>query len=363
MGDFYIRLSAPGVYIPSRGENDINVITNADLERIVNTSDEWITTRTGIKERRISHDLGVHKIAVLAAKDVLEKIHLDPTEIDEINFATNRHYKEQEFRNLAAYVAINIGARTENIALEDSAAGCTGLIYAIRKAYNTLKVEEDKKNILVIGAENLPDMTDYSDRNTCILFGAGACAYLLKRVEGKKEGIIKCTVGGKPDKGDKDWPDGFLGLKYKNGLKIRPSKDPNKKFETYPKKQNYLIMKGKEIMKFAPRAMMLAVHKVLEGTPYSIENVNVIIPHGANARITNNAEKDARKKGFSGTVFTNLDKYGNTSTASVGIAEAEAREKRVTETSERKIIEPGDLVIDVAFGAGLTWGAILKRAS
>lgn len=356
MTEYYISLSEPGIYVPS--DDPINVITNKDLERMVETSDEWITNMTGMKERRISHNKGVKEMGVEAAKNLLKKTNTNPEEIDEIIFATNRHNLEQEFPCHAGYVAKEIGAK-DGIPLSDIGAGCTGLIYAIRQAYNNL-LAEDKKIIHALGVERLTDMTDYSDRNTCILFGDGGCDSELRKKErkNKEEGIIKIVLGGEPDRGDAEWPNGFLALQYKKGKKLRPLNkfDPNyseKKFELYEKEQNYLIMNGKKVFKYATRVMIDAVHEVLKGTNYSINDIDVIIPHGANYRITNASEEGLRKKGFNGDLFTNLNKYGNTSTASIGLAHAEAIEKG--------IIKPGSLYLLVGFGAGFTWGAALVR--
>ncbi|MEK6925880.1 MAG: beta-ketoacyl-ACP synthase 3 [Nanoarchaeota archaeon] len=349
---FYIRLSRPGVYVPS-AKDPRNVITNYDLEKIVDTSDEWVTSRTGMKERRISHDKGVKEMGLLAAKDLLNKELIDSEQIDEIIFSTNRHSNEHEFPNHASYVARELEAR-EGIPCQDQAAGCTGLIYAIRTAYNTLRAEKDKDKILVIGSERLTDMTDYSDRSTCVLFGDGAGAFLVERFPGDvKKGIIKTFVGGAPDKGNSEWPNGFLSLEHKLGKKIKPSEDPDKKFDLYEKKQNYLVMNGKEVFKFATVAMKEAIHKVLEGTGYEVKDLDAIIPHGANIRITDAAKKGLEQKGFKGVVYTNLERYGNTSTASIAIAHDEAIEK--------EIIKKGSLYIIVGFGAGLTDGAILVR--
>ncbi|MBI2044867.1 hypothetical protein HYT23_02320 [Candidatus Pacearchaeota archaeon] len=217
MDNYYIRLSAPGVYIPPRGENDRNVITNADLEKIIDTSDEWIINRTGMKERRISFDKNILQMADEAVLDLYAQEDLNP---DEIIFATNRHFKEREFPNSGSYIAGKLNAK---VATHDTLAGCTGLIFALRESYNILKVEEDKREILVVGAEHLTDMTDYSDRNTCILFGDAVVAHKLERVKGKGEGIIKCFIGGEPDLGNEDWKNGFLTTERKHGLKLKPN--------------------------------------------------------------------------------------------------------------------------------------------
>lgn len=354
MKEYCIRLSTPGVYVPS-SENPTSVVNNNDLEGMVDTSDEWITSRTGMKERRKSHDKNVREMGLLATRDLLQKEMIDAEQIDEIIFSTNRHYKEKEFPSHASYVAKEIEAR-KGIPIHDQSAGCTGLIYAIRTAYNTLRAEEDKQKILVIGSEHLTDMTDYSDRDTCVLFGDGAGAFLVEKFPGTKDqGIIKTFAGGMPDEGNLEWPNGFLSLEHKLGKKIRPSNNPGEKFEIYEAEQNYLVMNGKEVFKFATEAMRDSVYNVLDGTGYDVSDLDTIIPHGANIRITDSAEKSLQKKGFKGRVFTNLEKYGNTSTASTAIGFDEALREGV--------VKRGSLYVLVSFGAGLTQGAILARHS
>ena len=348
----YITLSRPGIYVPP-SENPRNVITNDDLERIVmasgeETSDEWIFSRTGIKERRISNNLGVKEMAIEAVRDLLNKTDLNSEEIDEIIFATNRHDNEQEFRNHAGYVAERMGVR-KRIPFYDIGAGCTGLIYAIRQACNNL-MQEDKRKIIVIGSERLTDMTDYSDRTTCILFGDGAGAFSLEKHDGEGEGIIKNVVAGEPDVNN------FLTLEKKKGKKLKlAGPDVPEKFEIYEAIQNYLVMTGNKVFEFATDVMKSAVHDVLEGTGYSIGDIKVIIPHGANQRIIEAAEKRLKAKGFMGELFTNLEKYGNTSTASIPLA--------ISEANEKGIIKNEDLYILVGFGAGFTYGASLVRHS
>ena len=354
MGDYYIRLSAPGVYVPERGKNDCNVITNADLEKIVDTNNEWIVSRTGMVERRISFDKNLLQMADEAVLDLYAQENLNP---GEVIFATNRHVGNREFPNSGSYIA---GKQNLQVPTSSKGAGCTGLIFGIREAYNTLMVEEDKGEILVIGAENLTDMTNYADRNTCVLFGDAAVAHKLERVNRKGEGIIKCYVSGKPDQGNSEWKNGFLTTEKVIGLKLRPNPAylagdlSVPKFETYEAEQNYLIMNGPEVFKFAVPAMRHAVHEVLANTGYTLKDVDLILPHGANRRIIDAASEGLEKKGLGkNKVFSNLEKYGNISTASTGIAMDEAiRTGR---------LKPGMLYVLVSFGAGLTSGAILAR--
>ena len=342
MNDYYLYLSEPGVYIPP------DTITNADLEKIVGTSDKWIVSRTGIRERRISYDKNAKQMGIESAKNLLDKIKIPPNEIDEIIFCTNNHAEQKEFPNHASYVAEQLGI-TKDIPTHDESEGCTGPVYGIRMARNILIGEPDKINILVAGAEHLTDITDYSDRNTCVLFGDAAVCWMVSRKKRKnnEEGIIKTFVSGRPDKND------YLSLEYKLGKKIRRLTDPSKKFELYKKRQNYLVMNGPEVFKFATEVMREATHKVIEGTGYELKDIDVIIPHGANIRIVRQVEIGLKKKGFHGEIFTNLEKYGNTSTASTGLAQEEA--------VRLGIIKKGSLYVIVKFGAGFTYGAILAR--
>jgi 3-oxoacyl-[acyl-carrier-protein] synthase III len=336
-----IILSKPEIYVPE------TIITNHDLEKLVDTSDEWIVERTGIKERRISFDLGVREMGAIASERVLAANDVYGYEISEVIFATNWHDGNKEFPCHAGFVAEK--NHIASAAISDVGGGCTGLVYALRQAYNNMLAEPKLNKVLVVGGERLTDMTDYSDRDTCVLFGDAVGAYILERSE-SEEGIINNFVGGEPDVGDANWPSGFLSLEEKIGIKLRDSK-----FSTEEVDQNYLIMNGQPVFKFASRVMRHAVHEVLEGTDYSLEDVDVIIPHGANMRIIDSADKGLRKKGFKGRIYTNLERFGNTSTASIPLAANEAYKKEV--------IKRGSLVVNVAFGAGFTFGANLYRAT
>lgn len=351
-----IELCRPGIYTPERGKNDCNVLTNYDLEGFpqIETSEEWIIQRSGISERRIEFEKTIPEMALASAEDYLKKNNVSPEEIDEIILSTNHHHLEQAFPCHAGYSSGYL--KTRNIPIHDSNAGCSGLVYALREAYNTMKVEEDKKHVLVIAVEKLSEFTNYNDRSTCFLFGDAAVTYGLRERK-EIEGIVKNVVGGKPDL------EGHLCLSKMNGLRIRPinyagEKGVEFKYETEKFKfeevfQNYLVMDGQEVFKFATPAMRDAVHKVVEEGGYKMEDLDLIIPHGANIRIINAAEKGLKNKGFKGKVYTNLHKYGNTSSASGGIAQNEAIEEGV--------LEEGMLYCIVKFGAGLTWGATLAR--
>lgn len=337
-----ITLSRPGIYIPS------NIITNSFFEKIIETTDEWITKRSGIKERRISLNSEIKEMGAIAAKRVLDQELITDQKINEVIFATNLHDDSKEFPSHASYVASQIN--NPNASAYDLAAGCSGLVYAIRQAYNNMKMDKNLEKTLVVGGERLTDMTDYSDRTTCFLFGDGAGAYLLERSD--EEGIINNITGGNSDDGSEKFPFGELSLENKIGIKL--ISDNNGGYNKKSSKQNYLVMNGKKVFEFAVPVMAHAVKKVLENTTYNLEDIDAIIPHGANIRIINSAEKRLERDGFKGNIYTNLEKYGNTSTASIPIA--------TTEAFDKGIIKKGSLIVNVAFGAGFTWGANLYRA-
>lgn len=346
-----IVLRGPGIYVPP------TVLTNKDLvelvdeqgQRVIDTDEDWIVSMTGMNERRIAIDEDVKKLGIKAALD-LQRILGHSLRPDEIIFATNRH-RDKEFPCYAAAVAETLGC---NPAIYDLGAGCTGLVYAIRNAFNDIKSGEIH-SALVIGAERLSDFSNYRDRKTCVLFGDGASAFYLEQ-NSESEGIIANFVSGRPDR------EGYLTLMPPEmGMKLSRKGD---KFIATNASDQFLHMNGNRVYRFAQVAMSEAVHEVLKRSlnpltrePYTLRDIDVIVPHGANIRIIQESEEELRngEKGFRGVVFTNLKSYGNTSTASVGIAARDAR--------DTGIIKPGSLVCHVAFGAGLTYGANLYRAS
>jgi len=343
-----IALRGPGIYVPP------HVLTNQDLvelvdeegKKVIDTSNDWIVERTGIRERRISIDENVRQLGIKAVDNLKEVLGEDLKDVGEIILATNRH-RDGEFPSYASSIASHLGL--ENVIIHDELAGCPGMVYALRNAFNSIQAGEIN-SALVGGVERLSDFTNYADRSTCPLFGDGAGWYKLERRE-DEEGIIANFLGGTPDRGDESWSKGYLTIVNSPGKKL-VLKDG--KFKAKNAIDDFLIMEGQKVYKFATRVMRKAVHGVLERSKYELSDVDVLIPHGANIRIVNAAEEGLRDKGFKGIVFTNLHKYGNTSTASTLLAAAEAREKGV-------IIE-GSLVVQVSFGAGFTYGANLFRA-
>lgn len=345
-----MEVSVPGIYFSSR-DDPRNILTNKDLEGMIQieTSDEWIVPRTGIKERRVSHDKGVHEIGLESAKYNVEINGIEPNKIKKIIFSTNFHHESQEFAAHAGDIAAGLGI-TNPLSFNDHAAGCTCHIYTFEDA--KAFIDSGKfSTVMTIGSERLTSFTDFRDRNTCVLFGDAASTYTFTRKERKSgdEGLINVITLGRPDTKK------YLGLEKRVGLRIRPSNQDGKKFEFEEVYGNYIFMNGREVFRFATKVMREAVHKVLHDSGYTLEDVDVIIPHGANIRIVDAAAEGLRNedKGYKGEIFTNLDRFGNVSTASIGVAEAEA--------IARGIVKPGSLVIYVAFGAGFTYGAALVR--
>ncbi|MBI3873401.1 MAG: ketoacyl-ACP synthase III [candidate division Zixibacteria bacterium] len=321
-----------GHYIPP------TVLTNADLERMVDTSNNWIVERTGIRERRIlngDREWGTSDMAVAAARQALADAQMDPSRLEAILVATVT--PDFPLPSTASIVQLKLGASRS--AVMDVVAACAGFIYALSVA-RAFIVSGVYRNVLVIGVERLSSITNYQDRNTCVLFGDGAGAAILSRGEPGEEdkGILSTFLSG----------DG----QYKDLLHIPlggSSVPLTAKNVDQPGR--FIYMDGREVFKLAVREMADAAERVLAGAGVSADDVDMLIPHQANQRII---EALGKRMNFGpDRVFVNIDRLGNTSSASVPIALDEARR------SGR--IGPGSLVLSVAFGGGLTWGAVLYR--
>ncbi|HOA91960.1 MAG: beta-ketoacyl-ACP synthase III [Bacillota bacterium] len=312
-----------GAYVPER------VLTNHDLEKMIDTSDEWITTRTGIKERRIasegeaSSDLGAK-----AALKALEDAKVDPAEIDAIVVATLS--PDHIFPATACIIQEKIGA--VKAAAFDLSAGCSGFVYALAVAYGLVQTGLEK--VLVIGAETISRFVNWQDRSTCVLFGDGAGAVVLGRVE--RGGILGFDLGA----------DGS-GHSILN-IPVGGSREPITP-ENLAQNRHYLYMVGSEVFRFAVRTVPRTSRKALKKAGLEVGDVDWLIPHQANTRIIDAA---VNLMGIeSEKVVVNLDKYGNTSAASIPIAWAEA--------AEDGRIKRGDKLLLVGFGAGLTWASMV----
>lgn len=317
-----IEIIGTGSYVPE------NVITNDDLSKMVDTSDEWISTRTGIKERRISKGEETSVLCIKAAKAALEDAKINAEEIDLIIVATVTPDKFTP--SVSCMVQSSIGAG--NAMCFDINAACTGFMYALNIASQFLKTGHCK-TALIIGAETLSKVTDWTDKSTCVLFGDGAGAAVLR--SGERAGLKVVYTASDGCKGE------FLdipGVTLKNPL-------------TAPDevKQSVIYMNGKEVFKFAGKVMCDSIEHVLKLTGYSLEDIKYIVPHQANIRIIQNAAK--RLNLGEDKFFINLHKYGNTSAASIAIA--------LDELGRSGEVKNGDKLILVGFGGGLTWGAAL----
>ncbi|MEN3184035.1 MAG: beta-ketoacyl-ACP synthase III [Atribacterota bacterium] len=320
----WVRILGTGSSVPEK------VVTNFDLERMVETSDEWITTRTGIKERRIAAPSETTStFALLASQKALENARVSPEELDCIIVATVT--PDMLFPSTACILQHALGAK--NAFAFDLEAGCTGFVYALAIAEKYL-LAEGKGKALVVGAETLSKIVDWQDRATCVLFGDGAGAAVLGLDD--RPGILATYLGA--DGG------GAHLLELPAGGSRMPAS-----LETVNQRLHYIKMNGNEVFKFAVRVVEEASLKVLAKAQKTVDDVHLFIPHQANIRIIQSA---AKRLGIpEEKIFVNVDRYGNTSAASIPIALDEAlRSQRLRE---------GDTVLLVGFGAGLTWGAAL----
>lgn len=312
-----------GRYVPER------VLTNHELEKMVDTNDEWIVTRTGIRERRIAApEQASSDLAYEASKIALDKAGISPEEIDLIIVATIT--PDMSFPSTACILQDKLGAK--KAAAFDLSAACSGFIYSLANASNFIATGT-YKYALVVGAECLSKITDYTDRNTCILFGDGAGAVVLGPVaEGR--GFKSFELGA-------DGTGGPL-LKVEAGGSRCPASP-----QSLEGKQHFIYMAGAEVFKFAVRIMGSAAEDALRKAGIDKSDVDLLVPHQANIRIIQSALQ--RLTLSEDKCMINLHKYGNVSAASIPIALAEA--------DEEGRLKEGDCVVLVGFGGGLTWGA------
>lgn len=319
-----------GMAVPERK------LTNSDLEVMVNTTDEWIVTRTGIRERRIAEPgTNASHLATAAARQALQDAGLVPEDIDLIVCATISG--DMLFPATSCLVQRNLGIK--NAPAFDLQAGCSGFIYGLDVARAMLR-QGRYRNALVMGVEMLSRVTDWSDRSTCVLFGDGAGAAVIGTVTDENKGhrLLEAVLGADGS--------GWDLIYLPAGGSAMPSSE-----ETVRDRLHFLKMEGRQVFKFATRILQEATLEVLEREGLAVSDIKCFIPHQANSRIVDYA---ALKLGLDeGVMFSNLEKYGNTSAASIPIALAEA-------ASTGRIVE-GDLVVMVGFGSGLTWGAMLVR--
>nr|YP_010851332.1 Beta-ketoacyl-acyl carrier protein synthase III [Echinothamnion hookeri]WGH14323.1 Beta-ketoacyl-acyl carrier protein synthase III [Echinothamnion hookeri] len=323
------KILATGSAIPSSS------FSNHEMSEVVQTSDEWIFTRTGIKERRLLKgvDQSIIDLAVVASKKALSKISMDPCQIDLIILATSSPH---DLFGSASKVQSEIGA--VNAVAFDLTAACSGFVLGLVTASQFLQTGA-YNNILVIGADVLSKWVDWSDRSTCILFGDAAGAAILQACSFNENSILsfQLNTNGNYSK--------YLSIAYQQNIVPHPQLD------LYQGSFKYISMNGKEVYKFAVFQVPLSILKCLNSLDMSVEEIDWLVLHQANDRIlTAIAEKLSINKN---KVISNLGKYGNTSAASIPLA--------LDEAIQDKKISHNDIVVIAGFGAGLTWGTIIVR--
>lgn len=322
-----VGIVGTGSFLPER------VLTNHDLEKIVDTSDEWISTRTGIKERRILEPgKASSDMAIEASKKALEDAKLNPEDIDLVIVATMT--SDMITPSTACIVQDKLGCK--NAAAFDISAACSGFIYGLSIAYGLIK-SGVYKNVLLVATEAMSRILDWEDRGTCILFGDGAGATVIGEVPQGK-GILEIELGSDGS--------GTEFLLIPSGGSRCPSTN-----ETIENREQYLKMEGGEVFKFAVRKIDETCKNIMQKAGLDSDDIDLFIPHQANTRIIDSAVK--KLKIPKEKTFINLNKYGNMSAASIPVALDEA-------LKEGKI-KDGDNILLVGFGGGLTWGSTILK--
>ncbi len=324
-----VHLTGTGCCLPE------HVLTNHDLESIVDTSDEWIRRRTGICERRIARDIENETTARLGARAALKALAMagvQPKEIDTIVVGTVT--ADRQFPSAACMIQKEL--QITDAAAYDVSAGCSGFIFALETASNAIRVN-GVRNVLVIGVERLSSILNWQDRNTCVLLGDGAGAILLQ-AESAPGGVLTTNIrsdGGRWD---------LLYAEY------GPSSEPPIA-NMAPAKPFFLKMEGNRLFKHAVNCLSKIAIMALEKSGLTLDDISIVIPHQANMRIiravADKLQIDMQR------FYVNLEKYGNTSSASIPIA--------LDEANRNGLIQPGDNVLLISFGAGLTWGSALIK--
>ena len=313
-----VSITGLGTYAPER------ILGNDELAQIVDTTDEWITERTGIKERRIAApEQAMTDLALPAARQALERAGVEAAALDLIIVATVT--PDMMFPTTGALLGDMLGS--PDAAAYDLLAGCTGFVYALAQAYGMIAAGLSEK-ALVVGGDVLSKILDWTDRSTLVLFGDGAGAVVLERVD--NGGFVGFELGADGGGGE------YLWL-------------PGSGSRTFDDPDRLVKMNGREVFKFATRVMVTSAEALLEKTGRSIDDVDVYVPHQANVRIIDHA---ARKLGIpKEKIVVNVDRYGNTSSGSIPLALGDA--------ADDGRLKPGELVLMTGMGAGLTWGSSL----
>ena len=324
-----VRILATGAYSPDK------VLSNFDLEKIVETSDEWITTRTGIKERRIATpEQATSDLAHGAASKALEMAGIKAEDLSAIIVATLT--PDKILPSTACILQKKLGA--SNSICFDIQAACSGLLYSLEVAISMLRSNPKYKYILVVGAEKLSSVTDWTDRGTCVLFGDGASAIILERTEDADDCLIASKLGADGNYADI--------LHIPAGGSAMPSSH-----ETVDAKLHSIKMGGQEVFKLAVNGMVGACKDTLASSGVASANVAWVVPHQANMRILKAVA--SRLDIPEEKVYVNVDRFGNTSAASIGLC--------LDEMFRSGKIKRNDYILLTAFGGGLTWGAMLLR--
>ncbi|MCK5440349.1 MAG: ketoacyl-ACP synthase III [Maribacter sp.] len=327
MSKLTAAISAVGGYVPKF------ILTNKMLEGMVDTNDEWITTRTGIKERRVLKEdegEGTSYLAIKAANDLIEKGGVDPTEIDLVMVATAT--PDGMVASTAAFVASEIGAT--NAFGYDLLAACSSFLFGMSTAASYIESGRYKK-VLLIGADKMSSIIDYTDRTTCIIFGDGAGAVLFEpNTEGLglQDEYLRADGSGRK----------FLGMDA--GGSIMPATE-----ETVKNRKHFIYQDGKSVFKFAVSNMADVAARIMESNELTDEDISWLVPHQANKRII---DATARRMGLDNSkVMTNIQKYGNTTSATLPLLLYDYEDQ----------LKKGDNLVFAAFGGGFTWGSIYLK--
>lgn len=322
-------ITAVGMYVPEK------ILDNKYFETIVDTTDEWIMTRTGIKERRMMENGATSDMATKACEDLFKTTNVKPEDIDIIVLATVT--PDMMFPSTACLVQNNIGA--VNAWGFDLIAACSGFLFALQTGASFIESGRYKK-VLVIGSDKMTSITDYTERNNCILFGDASAAVLLEPSDDPAYGIIDSILH--IDGSGKD------ALNMKGGGSLNPASH-----ETVDKKWHYIYQDGKAVFKVAVKGMADVSYEMMQKHNLKAEDVAYLVPHQANLRII---DATAERMGITKDKVTiNIDKYGNTTTATIPLC--------ITEYYRAGKIKKGDNIILAAFGAGFTWGSMLIKWS
>lgn len=326
-----VRIIGTGSYAPEK------ILTNQDLERMVETSDEWIRTRTGIRERRIAdRDTASSDLALEAARRALDSAGVDPAQLSILSVASVTH--DHPFPSTSCILQHKLGVPV-TCACYDVQAACSGLLYSLQIAVSMLKCRKNARYALILGAEKLSSIVDWTDRGTCVLFGDAASALLLEN-DGSDEPdmLLSCILGADGSHSSK--------LCVPAGGSAMPASR-----ETVDGRLHFIRMGGQEVFRLAVNAMTGASRTALQEAGLTVDQIRWIIPHQANKRIMDAVA--SRLGAQAEQVFVNVDRYGNTSSASIGIC--------LDEIVRGGQVRKGDSLLLTAFGAGMTWGAAVIR--